>query len=486
MIILIADDDKLIRFTMKSMLNDILSDTSNYLEASDGLELAALIKEHQPDIAFVDIKMPYMDGIAAIETCRDVSPDTEYVIISGYTDFEYAKRCIPLRITEYLIKPVEEEQLTRIINLIREKLSHTKHRSNADFKLFLLNAFNYLSAVGGAADFEEPELVPGECYYMYGIYWDIKKGRKEEETASFKKLMIGFDELGKSLVEEGFHYGLVYSGEGRPYFILLAPDTDIVRQRMSNAVRRLNISTRDDSVNRTILTFYGKSCRELFRLSEQYDSCCYLCMNEDNNSVLSASALSYDSPEKDVLLLLHTLLQAYRYSDETAYKEVVNTLYRVYRNCALNLNMGNLSRYITRNTGYTICPDTFKEFCHGLVDMAEQIYSQLEKTDRNLTKEIKDYIQKNYMNDLSISQLALQYDLTPNYLSSLFHQQESCKLIDYITEVRLNNAKRILIKNTSASVKDVAVMVGYTSARHFSTIFQKATGMTPSTYRKEA
>lgn len=484
MIILIADDDKLIRFTMKSMLHDILSDDSNYLEASDGLELVNLIREHQPDIAFVDIKMPYMDGISAIETCKDASPDTEYVIISGYTDFEYAKRCIPLQITEYLVKPVEEEQLTRILTLLREKLRHTKHRSNAEFKLFLLNAFNYLSAIGDSSGFEESALMPGECYYMYGIYSYMGNNRRNTEPSSTKKLLSGFHHLGQSLIDEGFHYGQIYSDEGTPCIIFLAPDDERTRQRLSDAVFRLNLSTGENHINRTILTFQEQSCRELFNQVKRYDACHWLGMSKANNSILPASALTCNEVQYEVLTLLHTLLQAFLQADETAYKETLNTLYRVYRNRDLNLNLKYLAQFMERITGYPVTYGTYKDFCRSLVDMSGQMYAQVEKTDRNLMEEIRLYIQKNYMNDLTISQIASRYNLTPNYLSSLFHQQEGCRLIDYITEVRLNNAKRILLKNSTASVKDVAVMVGYTSARHFSTIFQKSTGMTPSAFRK--
>lgn len=484
MIILIADDDKLIRFTMKSMLHDILSDNSNYLEASDGLELVSLVRKHQPDIAFVDIKMPYMDGITAIEQCREASPCTEYVIISGYTDFEYAKRCIPLQITEYLVKPVEEEQLQRIVSLLQDKLRHVKRRSNSDFRLFLLNAFNYLSAIGDSPDFEEPALSAGECFYMFGSYTDMRKNNQSEEPASVKKLLRAFDELGQSLVDEGYHYGLVYSDEGTPCFIFCVPDTATMQHRLWDAVKRISLSSRDDSINRIILCFCRTSLRELFDDAEAFDSCRYLCMNEANNSVMPASSLINTEPEKEVLYLLHRLLSAFRYADETAYKETVNSLYRLYKNCNLHLNLKHLAGYIECITGTPISHASYKEFCRSLVDLSAQMYSQVEKTDRNLMDEIKQYIQKNYMNDLSISQIAQQYKLTPNYLSSLFHQQEDCKLIDYITEVRLNNAKRILLKNTTASVKDVAVMVGYNSSRHFSTIFQKATGMTPSAFRK--
>ena len=88
------------------------------------------------------------------------------------------------------------------------------------------------------------------------------------------------------------------------------------------------------------------------------------------------------------------------------------------------------------------------------------------------------------MYDISISQIAEQLGLTANYLSTIFKRKTGEKFIDYLTRTRMEAAKKLLVQNFSASVQDIALMVGYNSARHFSALFQKYTGETPSAYRK--
>ena len=112
------------------------------------------------------------------------------------------------------------------------------------------------------------------------------------------------------------------------------------------------------------------------------------------------------------------------------------------------------------------------------------MYSGAAVEEKDIIEEVKGYIQKYYRNDISISQIADQFGLTANYLSTLFHRKTGGKFIDYLTEIRIEAAKKLLVQNVSATVQDIALMVGYNSARHFSSLFQKQTGETPSSYRK--
>jgi two-component system response regulator YesN len=106
-------------------------------------------------------------------------------------------------------------------------------------------------------------------------------------------------------------------------------------------------------------------------------------------------------------------------------------------------------------------------------------YKVTEKIDL-----IMEYIQHSYMNDISINQIASKFDLTPNYVSKLFHDKTNTKFIDYLTNIRISHAKKLLISNSDTPIKEIALMIGYYSSRHFSSIFKKYTGLYPTEYRK--
>src|SRR5690625_825267 len=158
MVILIADDDRLIRFTIKSMLSEILESGYTFLEAKDGRQLVEVCCEKMPDIVFVDIKMPYMDGITAIEECQKYVKNTEFVVVSGYSEFEYAKKCVSLGVKEYLLKPVEEEKLSHLMNKLKEKNLKNIKELNARFQLKCFDAFNYFTKIDVDNDYDELDL----------------------------------------------------------------------------------------------------------------------------------------------------------------------------------------------------------------------------------------------------------------------------------------------------------------------------------------
>lgn len=89
--------------------------------AYDGNEGLSVIRDTQPDIVITDIRIPGMDGLSLIETAREFCPDTAFVVISGYTEFEYARRALSLGVKGYIDKPVSREKLSEVLQRIEEE-----------------------------------------------------------------------------------------------------------------------------------------------------------------------------------------------------------------------------------------------------------------------------------------------------------------------------------------------------------------------------
>src|SRR5690606_10533737 len=98
--------------------------------------------KHAPDIVFVDIKMPYMDGITAIEQTKQYCPHTTFVVLTAYADFSFAQRCIGLGVTDYLLKPVERENLERLLNNLKVKIKQELSLDNFKFQHKIISLFN--------------------------------------------------------------------------------------------------------------------------------------------------------------------------------------------------------------------------------------------------------------------------------------------------------------------------------------------------------
>jgi len=112
--ILIADDEPMVRLGIRTMIEDKMPSQHAMAEAANGKEVVLRAADH-PDLAFVDIRMPLMDGIQAITEAKNISPDTQWVLVTGFSDFVYAQQAIRLGVTDYLLKPVSPEELSEVV-----------------------------------------------------------------------------------------------------------------------------------------------------------------------------------------------------------------------------------------------------------------------------------------------------------------------------------------------------------------------------------
>lgn len=484
MIILIADDDRLIRFSIRSMLGDILGDAGDvFLEAKNGTEMVNMCRKHQPDIAFVDIRMPNLNGLDAIEQSREHSPGTEYVIVSGYSDFEYAQKGIRLGVNEYLLKPVDEEELHTVADKLSEKLKKRKDDSNAHFQLRVMSAFSYYSTAG-AAD-EAGEKGEEDPFLVFMLRVRAAKNDWESAADSQRLLLDRAAALGREIVLKGRgKYAAAGNGYGTPCIVFQAKEETrgYIRSQMGRiSARALN----EGKDMHSLLWFESGSLAEVCERCEDLEQELCLLIGEKPGAVCPYGSPGRNSEEREFLRLTAELTDAWAQADGVACREIMNRMWREYRDAQLDVNLKNLSEYCSFVTGCEISGESLKEFCRSFVENSESMYDTVRREDTDVIDRVSGYIRGNYMKDISISQIAEQMDLTANYLSTVFHQRTGKRFVEYLAEIRVEAAKKLLIQNESASVQDIALMVGYGSARHFSSIFQKQAGMTPSAYRRE-
>lgn len=485
MVILIADDDRLIRFTMKSLLGEILGNAECiFLEAANGRDMVRICREGAPDVAFVDIRMPYMDGLNAIAECKKYSKWTEYVVVSGYSDFAYAQTGIRLGITEYLLKPVDEEQLRPVIEQLQQKLEKQKFDSNARFQLRVMEMFHYYATIG----LEEFEEEPQEDGYIYlAFLLQIKAGMRgrSESLALQKSMLKSIKKVGEEVARRKGHYGIINTAEGTACVVFGVPESgqDYVLSRM----RKISmIAQREYAVCFYIPWVCRKTLKEIYSACEKIEEEEYLLVELPSGNLYEYAGELPVEAEREFLSQIDRLLNAWEQADGIVCREVINTIWRRCKDTGNypQVDIENLSKYCSSVCGFPVDSHSWKSFFASFVEHSEKMYSGVVVEEVDIVDRVKEYIQKNYTSDISISQIAEEFGLTANYLSTLFHRKAGGKFIDYLTNVRIEAAKRLLVQNVSATVQDVALMVGYNSARHFSSLFQKQTGETPSSYRK--
>ena len=120
---LIADDEPKIRRGLRSLLERIDGEITVVAEAEDGQEAFEQAQAQLPDILFLDIRMPFLNGLELIEKLDQTSCDWLVIIITGHDEFDYARRAVSLKVFEYLLKPVDEEELRRTLERAKNELT---------------------------------------------------------------------------------------------------------------------------------------------------------------------------------------------------------------------------------------------------------------------------------------------------------------------------------------------------------------------------
>ena len=130
--VMIIDDEAMIRWGIHDLLD---WDEEGFLfceDGKDGKDGFKKLMENHPDLVLVDIKMPGMSGIELIQAAREAGYEGYFIILTGYAEFEFAKSAIKLGVKEYLLKPIEEEELKGCVQRIREELNK-KRRAGVSF-----------------------------------------------------------------------------------------------------------------------------------------------------------------------------------------------------------------------------------------------------------------------------------------------------------------------------------------------------------------
>ncbi len=119
--VVIAEDEELLLHNLVKKVETSDTDFEVVGTAQTGIQAYELVEKLTPDLVITDIRMPVMDGITLIKKIQDNYPLTDFIITSGYSDFEYTKSAIQLKVTEYLLKPVDPDELKSTLLQLRNK-----------------------------------------------------------------------------------------------------------------------------------------------------------------------------------------------------------------------------------------------------------------------------------------------------------------------------------------------------------------------------
>lgn len=469
--------------------------------AWNGVDALNQIETKKPDIVLTDIKMPVMNGIDLIRKTKENFPGVRFIVLSGYGEFEYTSKAMELGIRYYILKPCDEKQIMDVVGKVKDEIKQVREKK-AEEKLYH-NTVRKLLPRAREEIFRNMLLGREQISDDYEIFLrEIKDCDKKVQLLALHNVDKGFDTLEQFVMENVLtellgEQGILLTTTIQNYLLFLVTEMDGKKihqavERARREYRRVQSYPVYAAVSRTgslyeVADLYTQ-IKELFHMEELDQSVDYLQYGQPGNiQTLEQNIFNYQE-----------LLQAKQYSDilfETylAFVKMQSKNYSMEQMrevCRLSIkNMFEDTGTYEKSVDF----DTAENERELLLKMVEFI--ELRKRKQNLNQTEKEYdrmkevliaIYDNLQNtSLSIQYLAKKIlYMNEDYFGRFFYKQQNVKFSDFLLEVRIRLAMRMLNFDPDIRIADLAEMVGYASdGQYFSKMFRKVSGMTPTEYR---
>ena len=529
--IMLVDDEEEVRKSIIKKIDwtaagfEVVGDAENGEEALEKLELL------EPDVVVTDIRMPYMDGLTLTEKIHQRYPSIKVVIFSGYDDFEYAQRAIKLNVTEYILKPVNVEEMTAILKKIRKNLDEEiemrrdvdllRERYVASLPVMREHFLNSLVGGGIPAETAEEKLKEYELDILGAEKWVVAviHAEPEEEQGAGTSSLHQERELipisVKQMMEEKLkpYCRFVIFNSSREMVLIAAIDES---NTQTGLIEQLNDICKEcrKVLEVSVTMGVGSSCSFLGNMGRSYQSAVdalgYKAIVGDGGVIyindvepVNRGKLQFDQQEESDLVA--AIKFGPREKIEAAVKKIAGRMdakvhIRQYQAYVLSVasTVTQLVQQYDLNLSEILGTDQDYFEILGKMDRQEDFYQWLlgvscrigdalgqerDNTAKNMIRTAKQYIEENYSDpELSVEKLCRYLHMSPAYFSTMFKKETGQTYIAYLTEVRLNRAVELLNK-TDDKTYIIAAKVGYQEQNYFSYVFKKRFGVSPTKYR---
>lgn len=487
--VIVVDDEKVIR----EGIGRFVQETEGFeliCTCADGTEAYGEIKERCPDLVICDIVMPNMDGIELIKKCRENGVESEFVLLSGYSEFEYARSAIRYGVLDYLNKPVNQNLLYKVLESARKTVEDKKGVKKR------LKTSVYVKLL------ESGELPAGHEENKQGAYRVLAANMAGSESCRdlecrLKEAVLYCEEILKEAANDEY---MVYERKGLVVIILAGMDT---RERHIEKIYReiyRNASGRGEEAFIGIgelvsdmqeIPFSYKTAKAA--LYEAQCSGQKLCMFE-------LLPYSYKSPSKiygaDLVGVGNAIHLGEKQNMQNEVERLVESykkssppyvIYTFVMQCADMMVESQMEekkdqqaeKELATAGNLEILLERFRKLSEETFQKGAE---QKEKRYGGTIDEVLKYIHLHYMEDISIEKICSVFYFNQSYFSVLFKGKTGEYYNDYVTGLRISKAKGLL-KSGRYKVNEIAEMVGYNSSRYFSKVFKAKTGELPKEYK---
>ena len=533
--VFLVEDEYIVREGIKNNIDWEKNGYDFCGEASDGELAFPMISEKRPDIVITDIRMPFMDGIELSRMIKEEYPEIKIIILSGHEEFEYAKAAIQIGVEEYLLKPINGDELLQVVNRVaqkikeenesRETLQEGEGDENFEYaKRQLLSSLIDDNASLSDAMEQGKKIHLNLMAQCYNIMM-LKLQRKNKEQGFSQRILELYKTMEDTLKEQdGQSIMFDRAPEGKVILFMGSGEEEIRRNMDVFAGQFREILPEYEDV--TYFGSVGVPVMRLRELGESYEAAShgfsYRFLTKpnqivDNHTVFdqtrnekkfSCSIGSVDIQNLDKQKIesflkggemdeIHFFVEEYMKNTGDAGKN--SMIFRQYIVMDMFFAASHFLTQITDGREQLGEPFESPEQMQKIVSDLEatvvyikELFTKVmqvrdaQTTEHNsdVVENAKKYISENYHDEeLTLNTVAHEVNVSPNHLSAMFSQKTGQTFVKYLTDVRMHRAKELL-KCTSKRSNEICEEVGYRDPHYFSHLFKKNVGCSPIQYRE--
>lgn len=471
--ILIVDDERLVRITLQSIIEELYGSEHYIFQAGGAGEMYTMLQKMPFDLVFLDINMPKTQGLEAMEHVKERYKETDWCILTGYGYFEYAKKALELGAKGYLLKPLDPDELRKFMDSIKEEQIK---RQKANHSLFAeaIRKSIFLD------DFTDVQNGEGQfCLYVFFI--DTREEGKRRELYNhlyqeLEKYMISYSDAPDD------EFGIFFWTTGELCMLVRGK-----AQIRINSFLKLHFGGHGNEAIIVGFSSEFKGIQELNPTLHFMMALAPLRFYKENLVMTKMDEFHADADimEKQYLCeQMEELISEYLVDDLEGFNHVAQKINSKERWKTEDSII--LTEEVIRHLNILWGADFKARKLDVLLQEMKSFFTKkqfMHNSRSDIILKFRKYVEENYMEDISIEKMGEVFGITPTYLSRIFREKTGEKYIDYLTKVRMEKARNLL-ESKQYSVKQVSDMVGYASEKHFSKLFKKYYGISPSNYQK--
>ena len=481
--VLIVEDEKLIRQGIRTMVQRSGVPVEVIMECGNGEAALEILREQKVDVMFTDIRMPKMDGIRLVQEIEKLPDKPDIVAVSGYDDFSYAVELLRHGVREYILKPVEREKITAILKTLEAEYEETQKKARADQQIgrsqirYILTSHEaddkevqlleqkyeehfftegyQISMAGKGFMMEErentmylDELKEGNlCIMKPDLTWIVQMNEMWQECSGISNVHRGLRELKQA-------YNEAFAARKRAFYQMKSQvEYEAPRSMIPDGIRKESLKQVSDQAWTQRLHLIG---------------------TDKTDDLGNLWKVLFAELKKERILPEEF---------EAGIEKFLNELEKIYRNLIDEPVQQEIEQ--CRNIyQYT----NVEEYQDAIMDLVLGIHARInEQPEDNGTQQkirmAEAYIRENYNKDLNMAVVSNYISMNYSLFSYEFKQCTGKNFVNYLKELRIEEAKRLLAE-TEEKVVDISQMVGYDNEKHFMKIFKSICGVSPSEYRR--